>query len=127
MRTLASYLFCLAIVTVVLTFVQPMDPEVDKMFRIGAGIVMIVCLGILLGSSALEQDARKQPPLSESAMQPIQKPLSETAPVSATESEPRLLEVNDAQLNLENCSHCSTKGILPMPGNICPNCKKQLK
>ena len=46
-KKIASYLFMLGIVTLILTVVQPMNPEVDKIFRIGAGIVMAVCLVLL--------------------------------------------------------------------------------
>jgi hypothetical protein len=35
-------------------------------------------------------------------------------------------EEPSVQLNLKNCPHCNTKGVLPMAKNICPNCKKQL-
>ena len=28
------------------------------------------------------------------------------------------------EIDLKNCPHCFTKGILPMSGDICPNCKK---
>ena len=45
-KKIASYLFMLGILTFILTVVQPM-PEVDKMFRIGAGIVMVVCLVLI--------------------------------------------------------------------------------
>ena len=56
----ASFLFCLGIVAIILTIVQPMDPEIDKMFRIGAGIVMVVCLVLILGLGSIAQKKRKR-------------------------------------------------------------------
>ena len=35
-------------------------------------------------------------------------------------------EVTPAAFKLKNCPHCATKGVLPMPGSICPNCKKPM-
>ena len=58
--SIASFLFCLGIVAIILTFVQPKDPEIDKMFRIGAGIVMAVCLVLILGLGAITQNVNKQ-------------------------------------------------------------------
>ena len=42
-----SYLFFLGILTIVLTVVQPMHPQVDRMFRMGAGIVIAIYLVML--------------------------------------------------------------------------------
>ena len=66
MKAAASYLLWLGVIAIVLTYVQPMHPEVDKMFRIGGGIVIIVCLGILRGSRAPEQSSRERSSSSDS-------------------------------------------------------------
>ena len=62
---IASFLFFLGIVTIVLTFVQPMDPKIDKMFRIGAGITMGVCLLLIIGLGSISQKRQKREPSEE--------------------------------------------------------------
>jgi hypothetical protein len=58
---IASFLIFISILTVILTIVQPKHPEVDKMFRIGAGITFVICLGLLFGLNAIEKKMRNQP------------------------------------------------------------------
>jgi predicted ABC-type exoprotein transport system permease subunit len=58
-RKIASFLISMSILTVILTIVQPMHPEVDKMFRVGAGITFVVCLGLLFGLKAIENKIRQ--------------------------------------------------------------------
>jgi hypothetical protein len=49
----------LGLITVVLTIVQPKDPEVDKMFRMGAIVVIVVCIGLRWGLKVIEQKIEK--------------------------------------------------------------------
>jgi len=42
------------------------------------------------------------------------------------ETKPIPKQTLDVQLNLANCPHCQTKGVLPMADNRCPHCKKEL-
>jgi len=51
-RKTASYLMSLGVITIILTIVQPKNSEVDNWFRIGAGVVILVCLAILFGLKA---------------------------------------------------------------------------
>ena len=52
MRKIASYFVSLSVIAFILTLVQPMSPQVDRMFRIGAGIVCVVCLVALFSLPA---------------------------------------------------------------------------
>jgi predicted ABC-type exoprotein transport system permease subunit len=59
LRKAASYLVSLGGITLLLTVAQPMHPEVDKMFRIGAVVAIVLCLGLLLALKAIEGRIRK--------------------------------------------------------------------
>jgi len=55
-----------------------------------------------------------------------------TSPAKADVTPPEKADVPSPErpyvpIKTTNCSNCSTKGVLPMEGNICPNCKKPLE
>jgi uncharacterized membrane protein YhaH (DUF805 family) len=51
---------------------------------------------------------------------------NEFSPLASSGQPGDAIGVRSSSMQFKNCSHCSTSGVLPMPGNICPNCKKQL-
>lgn len=58
-RKIVGFLVSLGILAVVLTIVQPMSPEVEQMFRVGAGILVAVCLGAVYVLNTVEKGRGK--------------------------------------------------------------------
>ncbi len=57
LRKIAALLLNLGVITIILTIVQPM-PAADTIFRIGAGIAIVVSIGLLIGLDAIEKKHR---------------------------------------------------------------------
>jgi len=57
---------------------------------------------------------------------PLSPARTETTTTTNNTNEVYLTKTIDVTPNLANCQSCNTKGVLPMKGNICPNCKKPL-
>lgn len=58
-RKIATVLLNIGALTIILTIIQP-KPSVDTEFRIVAGVIIVVCLAVLFGLSAIERNKAKQ-------------------------------------------------------------------